>query len=289
MFGTKPNFDIKIEGNSTLSQYQASHLKTKLPLFTQGNPVKGHVSITLLPGKSISHQGIVVSLIGEFRHPDGSTISPFFTRRQEIVPAGELTSSIETDFTFDNFNFPCPSYYGIGVRAVYHIQIKIIKRLVDIKHEEEFAVVFFTPRPTEMVPVHNEVGIRNILHIEFVFPNNIFDCTECVVGAVYFILVKLRIVHMQLNLYRVEMYNSDETVFKKKTIVQQFEIMDGAPVRGECIPIRIFLSNEDIWPISPFKGCPLKVEHYLRAQLTDENGKGYFKRLKVDFQRFSPQ
>ena len=31
-------------------------------------------------------------------------------------------------------------------------------------------------------------------------------------------------------------YNENETVAK-------FEIMDGAPVRGECIPIRLFLSN----------------------------------------------
>ena len=91
---------------------------------------------------------------------------------------------------------------------------------------------------------------------------------------------------MQLNLYRVESYNSEDTVFKKKTLVKQFEIMDGPPVRGECIPIRIFLANEKIWPFIPFRGCPLKVEHYLRAQLTDENGKGYFKRLKLEFIRY---
>ena len=28
----------------------------------------------------------------------------------------------------------------------------------------------------------------------------------------------------------------------------QFELMDGAPVRGECIPIRLFMSALDLTP-----------------------------------------
>ena len=286
MFGAKPTINIKIDGNPKFDQYKQNQMHINLPLYTQGDAVTGHVTIEMPAGKSLSHQGILVILQGEFKYPDGTVISPFFTRKQEIVPQGEITSPISSDFRFDNFNFPCCSYAGSSVSVNYIIQVRIVKRLIDIKQESEFAVVFFTPPPSNLEPVHNEVGIRNILHIEFVFPQNLFDCTGCVIGAVYFILVKLRIVHMQLNFYRIESYNSDDTVFKKKTLLKQYEIMDGPPVRGECIPIRLFLSNEDIWPFVPFKGCPLHVEHYIRAQLTDENGKGYFKRLKIDFQRY---
>lgn len=286
MFGAKPTIQITIEGNPKYDKYKTNILGVNLPTYAQGDQVKGHIKIDLPPGKSISHQGIQVSLIGQFTYPDGNTLSPFFTRKQELLPAGDLTSSIESDFSFENFSFPCASYFGSTINVKYFIQVKIIKRIIDIKQEEQFIVLMFTPKPHQPTPVHNEVGIRNILHIEFVFPQNLFDCTGCVIGAVYFILVKLRIVHMQLNFYRIESYNSDDTVFKKKTLLKQYEIMDGPPVRGECIPIRLFLSNEDIWPFVPFKGCPLHVEHYIRAQLTDENGKGYFKRLKIDFQRY---
>ena len=220
MFGAKPTITIKINGNPKLEKYKENQLGINLPLYTQGDAVEGHVTIEMPTGKSLSHQGIQIILQGEFKYPDGTVISPFFTRKQELVPQGEITSSISTDFKFDNFNFPCSSYEGTAVSVIYIIQIRIIKRLIDIKQESQFAVVFFTPPPTTHEPVHNEVGIRNILHIEFVFPQNMFDCTGCVIGAVYFILVKLRIVHMQLNFYRVESYNSDDTVFKKKTLLK---------------------------------------------------------------------
>ncbi len=94
---------------------------------------------------------------------------------------------------------------------------------------------------------------------------------------------------MSISVYRNETYESDSTFFKKRTVVKTYEIMDGAPVRGDNIPIRVFLSDSDIWPFFPFPQSHLKVEHYLRVQMIDENGKKYFKRMKIRFDRFAPE
>ena len=62
--------------------------------------------------------------------------------------------------------------------------------------------------------------------------------------------------------------------------------MDGAPCRGDHTPIRIYMGETGFWPFQSFKGSPLKVEHYLRAMMVDENGKQYFKRMKLEFGRY---
>ena len=287
-FNNDPSVKITINGNKDLESYRDNILKTKSPIFTQNDQVTGNLEIIPPPGKSVSHQGIALYLIGEFRKPDGETISRFFTKKQELVPAGDLRTPIKADYTFDSITFPTSSYHGTAINIVYSIQIVVIHRIFDFKTEEPFTVILFQNPPTAIQSIHNEVGIRNVLHIEFVFPKSVIDCQEPLVGSVYFILIKLRIIHMAITLYRNETFTSDDIFIKQKTELKTFEIMDGAPCRGDHIPIRFFISEANIWPFVPFKGCQLRVEHYARAVLTDENGKHYYKRLKVDFARFSP-
>jgi len=264
-------------------------LKNQLPVYMNGDSVTGTLEITPPPGKVVTHGSILLLLIGEYRKPDGDVINRFFIQKQELVPAGELRSPINTKYTFEHVNFPVSSFQGNAVHVVYTVQVVVVHKIIDFKVESPFTVLIFTPKPTEIEPIHNEVGIRNILHIEFVFPRSTVGFDEPLVGAVYFILVKLRIVHMSLSLYQVENYSSDDAFIKKKTEIKTIEIMDGAPVRGDHVPIRFFVSEGEIWPFTASQKGYLKVDHYVRATLTDENGKKYFKRLKVEFARFKPE
>jgi vacuolar protein sorting-associated protein 26 len=68
--------------------------------------------------------------------------------------------------------------------------------------------------------------------------------------------------------------------------LKTIELMDGAPVRGELIPVRAFISDINLWPFVSFPGSPLTVEHYFRVSMEDENGKQYGKRLPIDFGRY---
>ena len=288
-FSPKPSITLKINGNKDLERYRDNFLKTADPVYGQGDIVSGTVEIIPPPGKSVSHKGIELLLIGEFRRADGVAMDRFLTVKQELVPAGELNSPIKSEFQFNQTKFPTATYFGTAVNVVYAVQVVVVHRIVDDKFEAPFTVVLFAQPVEKPQSIHNEVGIRNVLHIEFVLPKQINDIREPLIGAVYFILIKLRIVHMGLTLYRVETYSSDEFFIKKKTELKTIEIMDGAPVRGDHVPIRFFVSEADIWPFVPFKRSQLQVEHYVRAHLTDENGKKYFKRLKVEFARFKPE
>lgn len=289
IFLTNPLVKIDIIGNNSLDEYREKYLKTKEPILVSGDVINGSYSIAPPPGKSISHQSITISLIAEIRRIDGEVITKFLDKTQTISPAGDLKYEISSKFSFGVVSFPTSSYRGSAINIIYSIQIILYRRLSDFKQEQTFIALVFHEPENPPVSIHSEVGIRNLLHLEFVFPSGFCGFSDALVGAVYFILVKIRIIHMSLAFYRVESYNSDDNFIKKKVLLKNYEILDGAVVRGDHIPIRFFVGELNIWPYIGFQKSKLVVEHYLRASLTDENGKSYFKRIKVDFQRFRPQ
>lgn len=287
IFKSDPTVTISVNENEKFINYRDTYLKTKNPVYTKHESVRGKLEIVPPPGKAISHKGIVLLLIGEYRKINGSVLGRFFVKRQELVPEGELKTPIKQEFAFENVDFPCSSYKGSTINVQYFVQVVVTHRMIDFKVESPLDVIIFEPLE-KIAPIHNEVGIKNVLHIEFVFPRAQYDCRDCVVGAVYFIAIKLRIVHMSLTLYRTENFSGD-TFIKEKIELKTMEIMDGAPCRGDHIPIRFFVGDCDIWPYPPYKNTKLLVEHYIRAILVDENGKKYYKRLKVNFDRLKPE
>jgi hypothetical protein len=63
--------------------------------------------------------------------------------------------------------------------------------------------------------------------------------------------------------------------------ISKYEIMDGAPVRGESIPIRLFLSPYDLTPTQRAVQNKYSVKYYLNLVLVDEEDRRYFKQQEV--------
>lgn len=57
----------------------------------------------------------------------------------------------------------------------------------------------------------------------------------------------------------------------------RYEIMDGAPVKGESIPIRVFLAGYDVTPTMRDINKKFSVRYYLNLVLVDEEDRRYFK------------
>ena len=57
----------------------------------------------------------------------------------------------------------------------------------------------------------------------------------------------------------------------------RYEIMDGAPVKGESIPIRVFLAGYDLTPTMRDINKKFSVRYYLNLVLVDEEDRRYFK------------
>jgi len=88
------------------------------------------------------------------------------------------------------------------------------------------------------LPSQMEVGIEECLHIEFEYDKNKYHMKDTVVGKIYFLLVRIKLKHMEIEIRRRETIGSGSHARNENETLAKYEIMDGAPVRGESIPIR---------------------------------------------------
>jgi hypothetical protein len=100
---------------------------------------------------------------------------------------------------------------------------------------------------------------------------------DVIVGKIYFLLVRIKIKHMELSIIRRETTGSPPNQYNESETITKFEIMDGAPVRGETIPIRLFLGGFDLTPTFREVNKRFSVRYYLNLVLIDEENRRYFK------------
>ena len=62
-------------------------------------------------------------------------------------------------------------------------------------------------------------------------------------GKIYFLLVRIKIKHMELSIIRRETTGAAPNQYNESETITKFEIMDGAPVRGAsgCISLIVQL------------------------------------------------
>ena len=64
--------------------------------------------------------------------------------------------------------------------------------------------------------------------------------------------------------------------------------MDGAPVRGESIPIRLFLGGFELAPTMREVSKKFSVRYFLNLVLVDEEDRRYFKQQEITLWRKGP-
>ena len=114
----------------------------------------------------------------------------------------------------------------------------IVRRLTDMTKELDLAVHTLATYPEMNNPIKMEVGIEECLHIEFEYNKSKYHLKDVIVGKIYFLLVRIKIKHMEIAIIKRETTGSGPNTFHENETIAKYEIMDGAPVRGESIPIR---------------------------------------------------
>jgi len=90
---------------------------------------------------------------------------------------------------------------------------------------------------------------------------------------------------MEIALIKRESTGTAPNVYNESETITKFEIMDGAPVRGESIPIRLFLSAFDLTPTYKTIENKFSVKYYLNLVLVDEDDRRYFKQTDITLWR----
>lgn len=273
--------DLRLEDSS----------KEKAFLFYDGESVAGKINIKLKqPGKKLEHQGIKVEFIGQIELLyDRGTVHEFTSLVKELQAPGELANSKIFDFEFLNVEKQHETYTGVNVKLRYFVRVTIIRRLsTNVVKELDFAVHTLSSYPDTNNSLKMEVGIEDCLHIEFEYNKSKYHLKDVIVGKIFFLLVRIKIRHMELAIIKRETTGTGTTQQGESENVTKYEIMDGAPVRGESIPIRLFLAGFELSPTMRDIHKKFSVRYYLNLVLIDEEDRRYFKQQEITLWRKGP-
>lgn len=161
---------------------------------------------------------------------------------RDLEPPGALADNASYPFEFRRVEKQFESYSGIMVRVRYFVQVTIARKYAKVTKEEQFLVLALQEEPPLNPPINLEVGIEECLHIEFEFSASKFHLKDCIVGKVNFNLVRIKIKQMDMALIRRETLGQGQSQIVENETLSKFELMDGAPVKGEVVPIRFYLA-----------------------------------------------
>ncbi|UYV71620.1 VPS26B [Cordylochernes scorpioides] len=245
--------------------------------------VVSQVIITLKkPGIKLEHQGIKIEFIGQIElFYDRGNHYEFTSLVKELAMPGELTQNTTYVFDFSNVEKPYESYTGSNVKLRYFLRVTLVKRLSDMIKETEIIVHTLSSYPEVNSSIKMEVGIEDCLHIEFEYNKSKYHLRDVIVGKIYFLLVRIKIKHMEIAIIKRETTGSGPNTYTESETVTKYEIMDGAPVRGESIPIRLFLAGYDLTPTMKDINKKFSVRYYLNLVLVDEEERRYFKQQEI--------
>jgi vacuolar protein sorting-associated protein 26 len=257
---------------------------------TQGDDdVSGKVEVRLKRGKKLEHQGIKVELVGRIEMVyERSQTSDFISISRDLEPPGTIFEDKVIPFNFAKVDKQFETYRGINVRLRYFVKLTVLRSYAsNVVKESDFAVQAITPDPDSDQSIKMEVGIEDCLHIEFEYNKRFYHLKDCIVGKVFFLLVRIRIKHMEIAIIKRETLGAGQAATSENETVAKYEVMDGAPVRGECIPIRVFLGAYDLTPTYMNVNNRFSVRYYLNLVLIDEEDRRYFKQQEISLWRKS--
>ncbi|KAJ6445754.1 vacuolar protein sorting 26 [Purpureocillium lavendulum] len=276
-FSTPVDIDIVLEDADDRSMVDVKldkNRREKAPLYMDGESVKGAVTVRPKDGKRLEHTGIKVQFIGTIEmFFDRGNHYEFLSLNQELAAPGELQHPQTFDFNFKNVEKQYESYNGINVKLRYFVRVTVSRRMADVIREKD---------------IWMDVGIEDCLHIEFEYSKSKYHLKDVIVGRIYFLLVRLKIKHMELSIIRRETTGAAPNQYNESETLVRFEIMDGSPSRGETIPIRLFLGGFDLTPTFRDVNKKFSTRYYLSLVLIDEDARRYFKQSEIILYRQAP-
>jgi len=285
VLGGNCTIDIILDGadKRPTQEVPVSEGKTEtLPLFVGNENLSGTVSVKLEKGaKKMEHLGIKISFIGTIKTTSGNN-QDFLTLTKDLEPAGDLTADKKYTFAFENVERQFESYYGLNVSLNYFLRVVVSKSLnLNVTKQIEFWQRIYQPQPDSSTNIKMEVGIEDCLHIEFEYNRSKYHLKDVIIGKIYFLLVRLKIKSMNISLIKRETTGTGLDMANENRTLSKFEIMDGAPVKGEAIPVRLFLGGFELTPTYKDVSNKFSVSYILNLVLIDEDDRRYFKQREI--------
>ena len=274
--------------------------------YEQHQDVGGVVTLHLAPGKKIEHLGIKIQFIGRIDMSmgvnEGRPHYDFVSLSKELSPPGILyQSTTEIPFFFRNMDKEHESYRGRNVSVRYFVKVIVERKfLPPLQKEHDIWIQVLGQAPAQNEAIKMEVGIEDCLHIEFEYERRVYHLQDTILGKIHFLLVRIKIKHMELAVIRREtsgervaavtsptvpgpQIDNGSNIFTETQTLVKYEIMDGAPVKGEVIPVKLSMCGipADLTPTYSSVNNRFSVRYFLNLVLVDEEDRRYFKQQEI--------
>ena len=246
-FSTPVDIDIVLEDSDerpTVNMKLDKERIEKAPLYADGESVKGAVTIRPKDGKRLEHTGIKVQFIGTIGKSemgvrsasltlsicfpemffDRGTNHEFLSLAQELAAPGDLQHPQIFEFNFKNVEKAYESYNGINVKLRYYVRVLVSRRMADVVREKDIWVYSYRIPPETNSSIKMDVGIEDCLHIEFEYSKSKYHLKDVIVGRIYFLLVRLKIKHMELSIIRRETTGAAPNQYNESETLVRFEV-----------------------------------------------------------------
>ena len=292
----KPACNVLITFNDGKNRKQVPFKKENgqmvtVPLFQSQENIGGKITIEPMQGKKIDHNGVKVELLGQIEmYFDRGNFYDFTSLVRELDVPGEIYERKTYAFEFSTVEMPYETYNGVNVRLRYVLKVTINRGYAgSVVEYQDFVVRNYSPPPQINNSIKMEVGIEDCLHIEFEYNKSKYHLKDVIIGKIYFLLVRIKIKNMDLEIRRRESTGSGTNTHVETETLAKFELMDGAPVRGESIPIRLFLSPYELTPTHRNINNKFSVKYFLNLVLVDEEDRRYFKQQEITMYRLQEE
>mmetsp|Transcript_12969 Transcript_12969/g.17552 ORF Transcript_12969/g.17552 Transcript_12969/m.17552 type:complete len:317 (-) Transcript_12969:96-1046(-) len=246
-------------------------------------------TVTVTPNRTpLLHSGATIQFLGELFLEFGDT-EIFTSKQKNLQEEGEITEPITFSFSFKDIPKPFESYKGHHVRLRYFLRFEL-----DGVTKKEYPVWIrnYQIGPPKEISKKGEeikmdIGVKDQLHLEFHCAKTVFHTQDVIIGKVFFMLVKVKIEIMEIWLIKEE-YSEGGTPIKKEKVICEHQIMDGAPLKGEVIPLRLYLERYNLTPTYQSVLKKFNVKYYLKLILLDVASRRYFRKQEITLWRSRP-
>ena len=148
----------------------------------------------------------------------------FLSLGQELAAPGELQHPQTFGFHFKNVEKQYESYHGINVKLRYFVEVTVSRRMADVVRPKDVWVYSYREPAETQSTIKMDVGIEDCLHIEFEYSKSKYHLKDVIVGRIYFLLVRLKIRHMELSIIRRETTGSPPNQYNESETLVRFEV-----------------------------------------------------------------
>ncbi|EAX88807.1 hypothetical protein TVAG_181550 [Trichomonas vaginalis G3] len=249
-------------------------------IFNCGDSFDLKVKITSKNG-SFSHKGIFFEFSTDFIGENGKPVHLEQPVSTQLVPSGSFTGSMECQLPQITIPNKIQTYHG-KLFAIKHILKFVAKKsFSSIEYQEEIKAYNYTPCVTKLQPLCVRVAVTENLRIDLIINRRKFELRDVIFGAAHFLLVALKITKFEIQLIAQEISERDGKPQKCKNVVHSWQVTDGAPVKGEMIPFRLFLSPLNLSPSCVDQVNGFSVSHFLHFIIYTTGRQKYFKSLQI--------